>query len=431
MTELFVSFDKVVGKIKPMHSVCNGPVTGNFTTFKKLGIPYTRNHDASFFAEYGGEHTVDVHAIFPNFDADADNPESYDFTYTDEYTKTIFDADSEVFYRLGSKIEHGIKKYGTVPPKDSKKWAVICEHIIRHYTEGWANGFNYKITYWEIWNEADGVNIEGNQANWAGTAEQYYELYDITSRHLKSCFPHLKIGGPSLSCINDGKWLRGFLEYITKNGKAPLDFFTWHIYTPKPYELAKDNARIKAFLSEFGYDDTEIICDEYNYMEDFGTRFVPSLEHVTGIHGAAFTSAFMLTGQKDKNCDMLMFYTAAPCAWNGLFDYCSFRPIKGYYVFWAFSELYKIGDEVECFCEDKNIYACAASDAERRALVITHYDEDFNAVQKAVKLNIGCLTDYRMYVTDKNYTMTPTPIPDNGVVTLYPDTTVLIVNYML
>ena len=40
-------------------------------------------------------------------------------------------------------------------PKDFKKWAVICEHIIRHYTEGWADGFFYDMPYWEIWNEPD------------------------------------------------------------------------------------------------------------------------------------------------------------------------------------------------------------------------------------------------------------------------------------
>ena len=45
-------------------------------------------------------------------------------------------AGTKVFYRLSHRIEHEVKKYGTLPPKDFKKWAVICEHIIRHYTEG-------------------------------------------------------------------------------------------------------------------------------------------------------------------------------------------------------------------------------------------------------------------------------------------------------
>ena len=64
-------------------------------------------------------------------------------------------AGTKPFYRLGQSIEHQTKKYGIYPPKDFKKWAKICEHIIRHYNEGWANGYRMGIEYWEIWNEAD------------------------------------------------------------------------------------------------------------------------------------------------------------------------------------------------------------------------------------------------------------------------------------
>ena len=61
-----------------------------------------------------------------------------------------FQPRTKVFYRLGSKIEHNRKKYGTLVPKDPHKWAVICEHIIRHYNEGWADGFHLNMQYWEI-----------------------------------------------------------------------------------------------------------------------------------------------------------------------------------------------------------------------------------------------------------------------------------------
>lgn len=150
MNTVKVNFSKTEGKIKPMHAVNNGPVhkfaadqqISNLEYYKEAGIPYARTHDASFYATYGGEHTVDVHAIFPDFTANPYEPDSYDFACTDEYLRVIDAAGTKTFYRLGSKIEHQIKKYGTVPPADFHKWAVVCEHIIRHYTEGWANGFN-------------------------------------------------------------------------------------------------------------------------------------------------------------------------------------------------------------------------------------------------------------------------------------------------
>ncbi len=161
MKKVSVFEKESIGKVKPMHAVTNGPVykfgsdqrITNIDAFRDAGIPYARNHDASLYMPYGGEHIVDVHAIFPNFDADPYDEASYDFVCTDEYLRVIDHAGVKTFYRLGSKIEHSIKKYGTLPPKDFKKWAIICEHIIKHYNYGWANGFHYGIEYWEIWNE--------------------------------------------------------------------------------------------------------------------------------------------------------------------------------------------------------------------------------------------------------------------------------------
>ena len=57
------------------------------------------------------------------------------------------------------------------PPADAAKWAAICVGIIRHYNEGWANGFHHGIRYWEIWNEP-----ENRPAMWTGTDEDYLAL---------------------------------------------------------------------------------------------------------------------------------------------------------------------------------------------------------------------------------------------------------------
>ncbi|MBO5021618.1 MAG: hypothetical protein J6D52_13220, partial [Clostridia bacterium] len=80
------------------------PERGNFDAYKEAGFPYARNHDAAFCAGYGGEHTVDITAVFPDFDADPYDPASYDFACTDHYSARIMEAGTEVFYRLGQKI---------------------------------------------------------------------------------------------------------------------------------------------------------------------------------------------------------------------------------------------------------------------------------------------------------------------------------------
>ena len=213
MNEIKFDFSKIKGRIKPMHAVNNGPVhkknnqvRSNLKYYSKAGIPYARNHDASFFAGYGGEHTVDVHAIYPNFDADPYSAESYDFTLTDIYSQMIEKAGAKVFYRLGSKIEHAAKKYGTLPPKDFKKWAIICEHIIKHLTEGWADGLHLDIEYWEIWNEEDG-------GFWFSPRIEYVDFLKQTYNKIKSIDPNANVmmGG---MVVRNGE----FLKMLYQNG---------------------------------------------------------------------------------------------------------------------------------------------------------------------------------------------------------------------
>ena len=140
MSNIKVNFNKEIGKIKVMHAVNNGPCVsgseqtrGNQDSFKACRIPYARTHDASFHAGYGGNHTVDVNFIFSDFDADVNDPASYDFACTDNYIAQMLKYGTKPFYRLGSKIEHGVKKYGTLPPKDNQKWAEIIQ-ISAHFS---------------------------------------------------------------------------------------------------------------------------------------------------------------------------------------------------------------------------------------------------------------------------------------------------------
>ena len=151
-TTLKLDSNKIIQSIKPMNAVNNGPSRprssqsrGNFESYSAAGFPYARTHDANLCFDYGAPHTVDITAIFPDFDADENDPMSYDFVLTDEYIKTILESGTKVFYRLGQSIEHSKKKYGVLPPKDFNKWARICEHIILHFNEGWADGYHYGI----------------------------------------------------------------------------------------------------------------------------------------------------------------------------------------------------------------------------------------------------------------------------------------------
>ena len=416
-----VNFNQSAGKIKPMHATNNGPVvynlqnykngdvhpyTSNVDQFRDAGIPYARTHDSSFYWGYGMEHTIDVYYVFPNFDADPYDPANYDFACTDRYLEVCALAGVEVFYRLGHRIEHEIKKYGTVAPRDPHKWAVICEHIIRHYTEGWADGFNYKMEYWEIWNEPDAHWNDGKVSpTWTGTHEQFFELYSVTATHLKEKFPHLKIGGPSIAGFFD--WVELFLSGL----KAPLDFLSYHCYPHKVKDILGLNRRMRAMLDKYGFTDTECILNEWNYVKGwFGDDIVYSHTQRRRIKGAAFTAATMCACQYSP-VDMLMYYDARPCAnWNGMFDPMVVgRVFKGYYPFPMFNTLYRLGECVEVEDEqDTGGYICAAKCGDEAAVMLTHFNDDDETQPKFFSVELSGFggeggTEAEFYILDENH----------------------------
>jgi len=402
--------NQTCGTFKVMHAVNNGPChkrhandqyRSNFETFKAARIPYARNHDASFCQDYGSEHTVDITAIFPQFEADPYDPASYDFAVTDEYILITQDAGTETFYRLGQKIEHYVKKYGTIPPSDFKKWAIVCEHIIRHYNEGWADGYNLNIQYWEIWNEADLDDEDStNKRTWGGTKEQFFDLYSITAKHLKTCFPHLKIGGPALAWRYD--WAEDFLREM-KRREVAIDFFSWHVYCRTPEEMIERAEKIKCLLVETGYGDAESICNEWNYIKGWTDEFIYSIESIIGIKGAAFTMACMTVAQQ-SSIDMLMYYDARPGVFNGLFDYYTMRPLKGYYPFVWYSKLYDLKAELRSETKIDNIYSLCGCDADGKlTAVITYYTDDDTAAEKTVSIDFGKDAEYEICLLDKDH----------------------------
>ena len=399
MQNVSVDFSKTLGKVKPMHAVNNGPVykfaedqrVTNIDAFREAGIPYARTHDASFYSDYGGEHCVDIIAIFPDFSADPDDPASYDFVLTDEYMKVMNYAGVKPFYRLGNKIEHWQKKYGTLPPPDFKKWAVICEHIIRHYTEGWADGFKYDMKYWEIWNEPD---LDGDDSThkrcWGGTKLQFFDLFEITAKHLKSCFPHLMIGGPAI-CNPKGGWKDEFLAFCRAHN-VPLDFFSWHVYAKQPSRVLEYEKEVRASLDANGYTKTESILNEWNYVKNWtGDAWIYSLRTMKNLKGAAFIASTVAASQYVP-LDMLMYYDARPCAMNGMFStdlVCDC--LKGYYPFRMFNKLYQLGTAASFESDDGTVYGAAAVGENGGAVMLTYYDDLDEGEKKQVKLNLASL----------------------------------------
>ena len=389
IAHIAVAPQETLGPVRIMNAVNNGPMKrscdqsrDNFAAYAALEIPYARLHDAALCNSYGGQHTVDISAIFPDFSRDADDASAYDFTLTDDYLATMRRAGTEPFFRLGQAIEHWIKKYGVNPPADFGKWAAICEHIVRHFNEGWANGFHWNIQYWEIWNEPDlGVRADGRPSpTWTGTKEQFFELYRLTATRLKQAFPALKIGGPALAGPHG--WTDDFLAFLRETN-TPLDFFSWHVYTMEPSVMTEFAVWVKERLVKYGFTQTESILNEWNYVRGWTDEWVYSLRVESGdlnYKGAAFIAAVMCACQQVP-LDMLMFYDArVTCLMNNLFDRISLEPLRGYYPFYAWNKLRHLGSAAAVRAENAaDLYTTAAVGPDGRlGLLLARYNNDDN-----------------------------------------------------
>ena len=371
-----VDFTSADGAIRPLHGVNNAPMRYNGEKqweIAEAGIPFVRTHDTG--GAWGGTHFVDVPNIFRDFDADENDPKNYDFAFTDAWLKTVVRAKAKVFYRLGVTIENHwrIKSYNIIPPKDAAKWARICEHIVRHYNEGWAKGHTYGIEYWEIWNEPE------NPPMWKGSREQFFELYRVAANHLKSCFPDIKVGGYG-GCgfyaidAEPGKadkfdqsfvdWFDAFLKYVTApETKAPLDFYSWHVYASTTPEIVTRHAKyVRERLDAAGLAATESILDEWNRVGESWDEFE---EMKTSVGAACVAEAFCRLQR--AGVDKAMYYDALPSrVYCGVFNLGKHETrTTTYHAFRLWNRLYRLGTACASAAEGHANFAVMAAKDEK------------------------------------------------------------------
>ena len=423
------------GKIKPVHSVGQPPILGwndysMFHYLKEIGVKYSRLHDTG--GSFGKGIYVDIPNIFRDFDANPYDPESYDFAFTDGLLQALIDNDIEPYFRLGVTIENKcqVKAYRIFPPKDNLQWARICEGVIRHYTQGWAKGVHWNISHWEIWNEPENRIDPMENQRWRGTFEQYLALYETASKHLKSLFPNIKIGGyactglyaiTKTSRYNEDPKRRAeldhrlkcflqFVEFVKKN-KCPLDFFSLHSYDIVTH-IGKQAEFARKTLDEAGLQKTELSLNEW--MPHFG---------MPGCTKQAAHIAAMIIEMQHLPIDDAELYDAR-CGmgpYSPLFNPITYEPRKPYYGLKAFNELYQLGNEVKVTGVPKGMYAAAAQKGTKRALMLVNISEkeipldiDFGVKPKAVKC--FCVDDAHDY--------DEIPLPDKIA-----DNTVLLIKY--
>jgi xylan 1,4-beta-xylosidase len=310
LRQITVDASKPIGIIRSLQGVSGTPLPGDSShadltaQFRQLGVNIVRTHDV----DCNGTSDIDglgPNRIFPSWSANPNDPSSYNFGPTDRAILSIVRSGAQVEYSVGhSDLTCAGIAFNNTPPPDPALYAAVVRHVAEHYNDGWDNGYQLRIRYWEIWNEPDLVPF------WSGTSAQYYALYADTARALKSLHPWMEVGGPALTTNNDLTGYReSLLAYIRAN-HVPLDFYSIHHYsdfTEDPLDFVRLADQYRQLLDSYGFTHTQVQLTEWNYG---------LVDNPSDAQRAAF-AADSLVYMQDAPLDRAFFYRANS---NGAFN---------------------------------------------------------------------------------------------------------------
>ncbi|MGD0829725.1 MAG: beta-xylosidase [Terracidiphilus sp.] len=198
--------------------------------------------------------------------------------------KALATSQNSIFYWNGN----------TSHPKPDG-WRDLVDAFARHLEARYGKE-EVRTWFFEVWNEP---NLSGF---WEGGDQKaYFELFDLTSKTIKSIDPRLRVGGPSTA---GAAWIPEFLAHVKQSGAA-VDFVTTHTYGVQG-----------GFLDEEGKSDTKldpspcaIVCDVRRVREQITASPFPALplyfsEWSTSytprdpVHDSYISAPYMLTKLK-------------------------------------------------------------------------------------------------------------------------------------
>jgi xylan 1,4-beta-xylosidase len=185
---------------------------------RECGFKYIRMH--GLLTDDMGVYKEDAHG----------NP-IYNWQYIDRLYDFLLSIDIKPFVELSfmpADLASGHKtifwwKGNITPPKSADKWADMICHLVGHFQERYGRD-EVKTWYFEVWNEPDLQNLF-----FTGTREDYFKLYAVTARAIKSVSPDYRVGGPATAM---GQFDEPFISFCHTD-HVPLDFISSHTYGVK------------------------------------------------------------------------------------------------------------------------------------------------------------------------------------------------------
>jgi len=204
--------------------------------------------------------------------------------------KALATSNSSIFYWQGN----------TSHPKP-EGWRDLIDAFIRHIEARYGKS-EVRDWFFEVWNEP---NLSGF---WEGADQKaYFELYDLTSKTIKSVDSALRVGGPGTA---GAAWVPEFLAHVKQNG-APVDFVTTHTYgvdggfldengkedtklAPSPDAIAGDVRRVREQIEASAFPGLPL------YFTEWSTSYTPR----DFVHDSYISGAYILA--KLKACQGLL-----------------------------------------------------------------------------------------------------------------------------
>ena len=166
--------------------------------------------------------------------------------------KALKTSDASIFYWKGN----------TSRP-EPKGWDALVAAFVRHIEQRYGVA-EVRGWFFEVWNEP---NLSGFFEG--GKKEDYFALYDATSKTIKGIDPALRVGGPATA---GAAWVPEFLAHVKSSGAA-VDFVATHTYGVEG-----------GFLDENGKSDTKlsaspdaIVGDVRRVRKEIGESAFPTL----------------------------------------------------------------------------------------------------------------------------------------------------------
>lgn len=223
--------------------------------------------------------------------ADAQDPSKYNWTYMDKLFNEVSAAGMQPFISIDymptsiAKNTQEIYNWPTAtfsnnihngPALDNQIFAEVVVGIIKHYNQGWANGYTRNYQYWELWNEPDvDAGLDPNVAGifWNGTKQEFFDMYSVVSQRIEQEFgASIKFGGASFA--SPIHWLPEFLDFV-KNNNLPLDFLSYHMYNEDPMQFDPIMAFVKDSLNQRGMNNVETVVGEWGRILAEGETYNP------------------------------------------------------------------------------------------------------------------------------------------------------------